>query len=149
MDGDVIYEANINGQRVEYQQIQGTDKWEATAYDEYGNQARSNWTPNIEENINLAVNMLEAGYYWRDDAAEIKFDRDVVNRSSSNYYNNQDYLNTDDGLTPEPKRQVVQYYEDGEKIPFSLGRLIVAILIVGAVIFLTFPVIIAMLFPPV
>ena len=58
-------------------------------------------------------------------------------------FDDQRDLCTDDGSVPEAPRQVIQYHK---KRPHSLGAFLMAVILVGAVVFLLFPWIIMFLF---
>ena len=110
MEGDLVYTTEINGYKIEYQQIQGTNKWEATAYDDQGNQARSDWMHDSGKCIEQAVYCLQEGYFWHDDAASIVFDRDLKHIPINDYNSpNENDLNSG---SVEINNQAILYYSD-------------------------------------
>ena len=86
------------------------------------------------------------GSEYAGKPSEIQIDYDNYLDSKPQSVGGYEVSSEDDGQTPEPKRQVVQYYE---RAPFSLGKFLLALVIVAVAIFLLSPVIMFILFPPV
>lgn len=78
--------------------------------------------------------------YYNDPQYRAEMDAKFA---AQNNFDDQRDLCTDDGMTPEAPRQVIQYHE---KRPHSLGAFLMAVILVSAVVFLLFPWIIMLLF---